>query len=180
MPLLNELLPRWHFRERHVRAVAAPPERVWDAIHEVTLGEMPLARLLFRLRGMSQAADRPLLEQMLAGGYAWLGEVPGRELAAGVVARMWRPGGDVQPISGGPEFAAFERPGFAKAAMDFRLLAGEDGGTRLETETRILATDAAARRAFGRYWLVVRPGSGLIRRVWLRAVARRAEAPPVI
>lgn len=180
MPLLDELLPRWDFRERHARKVAAPPERVWDAIHGVTLGEMPLARLLFRLRGMSQAADRPLLDQMVAGGFAFLGEVPGRELAAGVVARMWRPGGDIQPVAGGPEFAAFDRPGFAKAAMDFRVLAGKDGGTRLETETRILATDAAARRAFRRYWLVVRPGSGLIRRVWLRAVARRAEAPPVI
>lgn len=179
MPLLDELLPRWDFRERHGRTVAATPERVWDAINEVTLGEMPLARLLFRLRGMPQAADRPLLDQMLAGGFALLGEEPGRELAAGVVARMWRPGGDVQEIAGGPEFVAFQRPGFAKGAMDFRVL-GQAGGasTRVETETRVLATDAAARRAFGRYWLLVRPGSGFIRRVWLRAIAQRAEAPP--
>jgi hypothetical protein len=50
------------------------------------------------------------------------------------------------------------------------------GRTRLSTETRIAATDARARRRFAAYWLVVRPGSGLIRRLWLRAVKKRAES----
>jgi hypothetical protein len=53
-----------------------------------------------------------------------------------------------------------------------RLLAA----TLLETETRVLATGPRAKRAFAAYWLVVRPGSGLIRRELLRAVARRAES----
>ena len=35
--------------------------------------------------------------------------------------------------------------------------------------------DPAARRAFRRYWLVVRPFSGLTRILFLRAVRRRAE-----
>ena len=48
--------------------------------------------------------------------------------------------------------------------------------TRVETETRIQPTDARAARAFGLYWLVVYPGSALIRREWLRAVRRKAEA----
>ena len=48
--------------------------------------------------------------------------------------------------------------------------------TALHTETRVLATGRRARRAFGAYWLVIRGGSGLIRREMLRAVARRAEA----
>jgi hypothetical protein len=46
------------------------------------------------------------------------------------------------------------------------------------TETRIHLTDEAARRAFGRYWLVVRLGSGAIRRDWLRAARRHAEQGP--
>jgi hypothetical protein len=37
--------------------------------------------------------------------------------------------------------------------------------------------DAAARRKFGAYWLVICPGSALIRRMWLRAIERRAERP---
>lgn len=50
-----------------------------------------------------------------------------------------------------------------------------DGGCRLVTETRVFATDEAARRAFKLYWLVIRTGSGVIRRVWLGAAKRRAE-----
>ena len=37
------------------------------------------------------------------------------------------------------------------------------------------AVDAAARRAFRRYWLVVGPFSGLVRRRWLLAAARSLE-----
>ncbi len=43
-------------------------------------------------------------------------------------------------------------------------------------ETRVYATDASARRRFARYWRVIYPGSALIRRRWLRAMKRRAEA----
>jgi hypothetical protein len=46
-------------------------------------------------------------------------------------------------------------------------------GSTLHTETRVRAADRAARRRFRVYWLVVRPFSGLIRRSWLRAAARR-------
>jgi hypothetical protein len=60
-------------------------------------------------------------------------------------------------------------------AVDLRATAAGDGAL-LETETRIYLTDAAARRRFGAYWLMIRPFSGLIRRLWLRAAKRRAEA----
>jgi hypothetical protein len=41
------------------------------------------------------------------------------------------------------------------------------------SETRILATDEAARSAFTRYWRIIYPGSALIRVLWLDAVERR-------
>jgi hypothetical protein len=47
-------------------------------------------------------------------------------------------------------------------------------GSLLVTETRVAANDAAARRAFARYWRLVGPFSALIRRRWLRAAAREA------
>lgn len=50
-----------------------------------------------------------------------------------------------------------------------------DGHTELTTETRVLTTDPVARRQFGRYWRVIRPGSAMIRRSWLGAAKRRAE-----
>src|SRR6266566_7859667 len=55
---------------------------------------------------------------------------------------------------------------------------GPAGGTRLATETRVHATDSAARRRFRLYWFVVGPFSALIRRRWLAAARRAAEAGP--
>ena len=46
-------------------------------------------------------------------------------------------------------------------------------GTLVATETRIAATSEDARRAFGRYRRIVRPGSDLVRASWLRAAERR-------
>jgi hypothetical protein len=47
-------------------------------------------------------------------------------------------------------------------------------GTLLITETRIVC-GAKARTPFDRYWLLIRPGSDLVRGSLLRAIARRAE-----
>ena len=58
---------------------------------------------------------------------------------------------------------------------EFQLPRPDGEGARLETETRVLLTDAGARRCFGAYWVVVRPFSGLIRRRWLHAAKQRAE-----
>lgn len=69
------------------------------------------------------------------------------------------------------DFATFDRPGYAKMAINWRL-----EGTTLSTETRVFLTDEASRRAFRRYWLLIRPFSGSIRRVSLRAIKRRAQS----
>jgi len=47
-----------------------------------------------------------------------------------------------------------------------------EGGSILSTETRV----AGGGLRFRAYWLVIRPFSGLIRRRWLTAAARRAAA----
>ena len=76
----------------------------------------------------------------------------------------WRPSGGLRP------FAA-DVPGTVRVAADIRAIPVA-GGCILSTETRVQAVDDRARRAFRRYWLVVGPFSGLIRRRWLRAVER--------
>ena len=64
----------------------------------------------------------------------------------------------------GPEAAA-------TAVVEFRAQPGA-----LTTETRVHVPDPVSRRKFVRYWRVVRPFSGVIRLVVLRAAKRRAEA----
>jgi hypothetical protein len=156
-PAVADVLPEYHYRERHAVRVDAPPERALAAARSVTPSEAPLLRLLFRLRGLRGVPDRPIWEQMQATGF---GEVAPDTLAA--TGRPWRLHSQLgtQP----------DERSFAKMALDFQ---AEEGV--LSTETRVWLTDARARRRFRAYWLVVRPFSGLVRRSWLRAAKRRAE-----
>ncbi len=87
------------------------------------------------------------------------------------IGRPWTLTGGLRETS---DFPAFAEPGFAKMALEFRAVP-QHGGARLETETRVFLTDPVSQRRFARYWLVVRPFSGLVRRSWLAAARRRAE-----
>ena len=59
--------------------------------------------------------------------------------------------------------------------MNFLVTPADDGGSILTTETRVYANSPAALRRFGIYWRLIHPGSDIIRRMWLRAIALRAE-----
>jgi len=172
--LIDTLLPEWDAHEQHGIDVAAPPARTWEALAQLTVGELPLTRSLMRVRSLgrrSSALDRTLLEA--ASFLVPLAEGPG-DRVAGLVGRPWQLRPTLVPIAGAGDFAAFDRPGWVRAATDFRVVPAACG-SRLSTETRIQATDAGSRRRFARYWRVVRPGSALIRREVLRATRRRAE-----
>lgn len=180
---LEGVLPEYDFVEHHRRRIRATPAAVYDAFKALTLGEMGIAALLFAIRslparfsgrpGLPSRSEQPVLDQFLDLGFGILGDVPGREIVVGHIGRMWRFRGPVLRITSPDAFVAFDEPGFVKVAMTFLVSATGDA-TLAETETRVLATDDLARRGFRRYWLVIRPFSGLIRRIWLRAVARRA------
>ncbi len=190
--LLDEVLPRYEAREVHSIQVAAPPTEVFRALEELTLDEAPLFRLLLGVRTLparlahaprrSGTPTRPrpgsrarLLERGLDVGYATLAKVPGAEIVVGGVGQPWLPaGGAAAAITGCEEFIAFDRPGFAKIALDFTLQP-IPGGTLVTTETRVDTTDPLSHRRFGAYWRVIRIWSGATRRSWLRAIRRRAE-----
>lgn len=159
---LDEAVPHWQFGERHATFVRAPADRVYAALRAVTAGEIFLFRTLTYLRRLGRSSAEsilnappgaPILDVALRTGFHLIAEEPGRELVVGMYVI---------------------KPDRALAAMNFLLLP-VDGGIRLTTETRIYAKDAAARRTFGWYWWLIRPGSGFIRHMWLRAIRHRAE-----
>jgi hypothetical protein len=126
-------------------------------------------------RGLPSAGTDPLYGQMLEFGFVSIGEEPGRELVVGGIGQMFRASGGRTPIFRDvSEFVAFREPGYAKVAMNFSARPLESG-SELRTETRVVATDAASRRRFGRYWRLIQPGSALVRCGWLAAAKRRAE-----
>jgi hypothetical protein len=163
---VTDALPVYHHRERHSLGVAATPEAALAAARETRLEEVRVVSLLFRLRGLRAAPRGPIWDSMQAQGF-YLHDPETLVL----IGRPWSPRGGTRT---GEDFIHFTEPGYAKLAMDLR--ARPDGhGAVLETETRIFLTDAASRRRFAAYWLVIRPFSGLTRRLWLRAAKRRAE-----
>jgi hypothetical protein len=191
---LDEFLPDYDVNELHSTRVAAPPEAALAAVRTVTSREVPLLVLLMALRRVPsamrrltahgggvrrgrprparRALDAPLLDQFTGGGFLVLADRPD-ELVVGVVGRFWTADGGIRRLAAA-DFAAFDEPGFAKAVVNFHASA-VPGGSLLTTETRIKATDEAARRSFRRYWRLVMPGSAAIRRAWLRAIRRRAQ-----
>jgi hypothetical protein len=177
---LDRLLPDYDVHEVHSIGVRAQPMEIHRALSELTANEIWFFRALMtvrRLGARGSDGSRPLLETAQEGGFAILALEPGREVVLGVIGRFWqlRPRA-IQPIQSPADFAAFAEPGFARAAMNFLIEPLDGGACRVTTETRVIATDARARRAFRAYWTLVHPGSAFIRRMWLRALRRRAES----
>ena len=132
---------------------------------------------------LAPSPDEPILDVALRTGFWALAEDPGREVVVGTL--VMRPTGSGlpfradEPFAAGlsaEQFAALSEPGYAKGALNFRLVPEPGGRVRVTTETRVVTTDAATRRRFAAYWRVIYPGSALIRRMWLQAIRRRAEA----
>jgi hypothetical protein len=177
---LDEFIPVWQFGERHTITVAAPPARVFEAIRNVRANEISLFKTLTWIRrggrrgpeSILNAGDSvPLLAVATRNGFIYLADEAPRELVIGTVV-VAPPGG--RGALSPQTFKAQLAPGFALAAMNFRVTPDGTGGSLVSTETRVFANNPAARRRFGRYWRLIYPGSALIRRMWLHAVERRA------
>jgi hypothetical protein len=183
---LDEFAPVYQFSEFHSIEVNASRQRTYDAIRQVTAGEIRLLRTLTWIRRFGQPSppgvlnapkSEPVLDVATRSGFLLLAEEPGREIVVGALVRApagWRPGRKPTP----EDFKSLTAPGFALASMNF--LIEEVGPDRcmVTTETRVFAADASSRRKFCEYWHVIYPGSALIRRMWLRAIKTRAEASP--
>jgi hypothetical protein len=173
--LLDELMPRYDQRTMDGRAVRAPVERVADAIRATDLAEAHVARALFAVRTLGASLRRGPATIVQAGdgeaGFIALAAAE-RESIAGFAGRPW-PGGGPPLELDAAAWRTLDPSDCIKVAMSVRC-APADYGTLLLTETRIVV-GPLARTAFRRYWLLVRPGSGLVRDSLLRAIGRRAE-----
>jgi len=153
---LDQIAPRWQFRERHVIRIDAPPQRVYAAIRAVTAREIRFFRTFTAIRRLGRRgpegilnapADQPILDVATRTSFQWMADDPPREVVVGIHIT--------------PEVFA---------AMNFLI-----DGPLLSTETRVHAASRAAAWKFGLYWAAIRAGSGILRRMWLRAIKRRAE-----
>ena len=187
--LLDEVMPDYHFRERHAVSVRGTREAAWQAVRQVTGQEVRLLGALLSLRqvpdrlggsrGFAYDRTRPILEGMTRLGFVELGERPGEELVLGTIGRFWRLTGNLPVrVDSAQAILAFDEAGYAKTVVNFLVREIAPGTVRVSTETRTRAMDPASRRKFAAYWAVIRPGSGFIRNEWLKAIRRRVEGAP--
>jgi len=185
---LDQFAAVYQFSESHSIRISASKEQVYRALKLVTAEEIVFFRTLTWLRRFGRPGPEgtlnlpphvPLLDVATRTSFLVLAEEPDREIVLGTLVaapRGWRPSGKPTPDGFKAFFVTTNTPGFASATMNFRL---EDAGTTactLTTESRVYATDASTRRRFALYWRAIYPGSALIRRMWLRAITRRAES----
>jgi hypothetical protein len=185
---LDHFAPVYQFSEFHSIEVTAPKKEVYEALKSVTAEEITFFRALTWLRRfgrpgpesiLNSPPDVPLLDVATRTSFLVLAEEPDREIVLGTLVAAppgWRPSDKPTPEGFRAFFVTTNHPGFAPAAMNFRIEDSGPAACTLTTETRVYATDASTRWRFALYWRVIYPGSALIRRMWLRAIARRAES----
>ena len=185
---IDDYAPEFHFREHHTIVVSAPPDRVYAAIKSVSADEIALFNLFTGIRRFGRPGPesilnapgrRPILDVATRTGFLLLIDRPAAEVVLGSV--VVAPPRNGAPRSGprreytGEDFKGLTQPGFAKATMDFRIEDLGNGTSRIDTETRVFATDRGALRRFTPYWRIIFPGSWILRATWLNAIKTRAE-----
>jgi hypothetical protein len=162
---LDGLLPNYDHHEVYAVDVEADAATAMATFLATPVAPDVVTLVLFRLRGLRP--NGTIVESLTRLGFTVLQRDP-TQVVLGVAGRPWTPAGGMH------DFAA-ARPGDVRVAVDIRATPIDGGRCVLSTETRIQATDEASRRAFTRYWRVVRPFSGVVRRRWLRAAANAAR-----
>lgn len=188
MALIDEFLPAWQLRERHVRVIRADAARVSAELPRVNFADSTLIGWLFALRALparllhgpdAAAALAPApLGDFFARAFVLLRDAGDRGLVIGAVGEFWRAAGGMRSVAPAA-FASDRSPGCARLAWAFEFEALDAARTLVTTETRIACNDSAALRRMRIYWWLIRPASGLVRRETLRLLARRCETAAV-
>ena len=196
--LLDKYMPEYDFTEVHTVKINSSAEAAYKAMQNTTLKEIHwFVRLLFNLRALPEKLagrkenplssvalpdDKSLLDQMLNNNFIKIEEQAQREIVFGLVVpgsigRVWKESsGQILKFPDAATFLAFNNPDFLHVIANFSINdAPEPGYVVVRTESRTRGLSEKARRKFRPYWLIIRPWSGLIRRLWLKAIKRRAE-----
>jgi hypothetical protein len=177
--LIDSFAPNPDAVEVHSIVIDAPSETVYRALWTTDVGGSLIIKFLMGLRSLPEFIRRRgclprrepkiTLQTVIDSGFGLLVNEPA-EIVLGVHGKFWRPTGNLLPFD--PDsFAGAVPLGLARAVWNFSLR--QNGAvTILSTETRVTCGDRASLRRFRAYWFFVRPFSGLIRLLMLRAVKR--------
>jgi hypothetical protein len=179
---IDDYLPEYSFKEYHEVKIKASPENVKYALQTTGVKDIPAALFLMRIRGIAgdkdlsdKASNNQADPETLATPDFNFFVVDPAEFISFILIRTTAQAPPPE-IKTAKQFLDFQKPGYVKVAINFRLISLGDGETLLTTETRNNATTPKDRRNFARYWRIIYPGSAIIRRVWLDTLAKKAES----
>lgn len=178
---IDDFMPDHLVREVHETMVDAPADVALTAAEELDLLSIPLVRATFWLRARAMGAPPPrrddlkgLVAATRALGWGELARTPGRLVVMGAAVQPWLAEPVFSPIE--PDsFAAWAEPDHVKIVWTLEADPLGPSRARLRTETRVQATDEAARAKFLRYWRFARFGIVAIRVLCMPAMRRAAE-----
>jgi hypothetical protein len=182
--VLDDVMPEYQFSERHSARIHARPGQVMQAVRQSTFGDMKSLVTLLKIRGAALrtpsdaksalSPDKPILDAFSASGYVSGGSEHELVMCGGANVRAKRP----LAVRTFEECADYREPGAIKVALNFNMEEAGGGWSTISTETRVVATDDSTRTGMSRYWRLIVPGSGLLRRQWLDGIKKRAESMP--
>jgi len=181
--VIDDLLPEYHFYERHEVRVGATPEITASVFKRITFDEIGVYHTLMRLRALASGKwyqsdttqGKPILETMTGPNSIFaVVEEDERQVVFVGAGRPWTRSNLPHPKNR-EEFENYRLPSAVRIVADLRIEDAGAGETLVVTETRVQATDEEGARVMARYWRLIYPGSGLIRRMWLHSIRDRAE-----
>jgi len=180
-PLLERFVPHPDVRERFETTIRAPAALALQVAADFDMQSVGAVRVVFGLRDallgtttQSPRVPKGILQETRDLGWGVLAEQPGRFVVCGATCQPWLADVRFKALDVAA-FADYAEPDQVKIAWTLEAEEVGQNLTRFAQETRAVATDAAARRKFLRYWRWARFGIIAIRLLLLPAVRRAAE-----
>ena len=178
---IDALLRDYSFNEYHEVMINASVEDVKHALHATSVADIPAVLFLLKIRGIANDKEKqdgatnnkPCTDSLSTPEFKFIVADPAEFLTVMILKASAK--APPPEITTAEQFMAFNEQGYVKVAINFRFISLGNKQTLLTTETRNLPITSKDRLVFGRYWRIIYPGSAIIRRVWLDALAKKAE-----
>ncbi len=181
----SAFLPIFSFYERHESRPI--PARAEDIIATVAALDMRQDRVIGALMSLRELPGRVLHMLGVTGSRPapaplnfstfTLLERTEREISLGLAGRFWRPDVVIRHVGTAAEFKALDDPRAAKQVLRFQVIEQGSSLRTLRTETFIYCGNTRTKMLFTPYWLVIRLGSGWIRRRMLKGIEKALAMP---
>lgn len=168
---LDIAMPIWHCKETHSIKMPKVENDVMKTIKELTWSDVPFFRKTINLFsfGNKKKHTENVLELFTTSGLYEIIHFSKNELLMVGILPMGNKNKTLELGDNKIEnFQKMGNPKTVKVAMNFLL-----HNNVLITETRNLPTDNYARIFFTIYWSIIRFGSGLIRKSWLKGIRNK-------